>query len=66
MGVFVHKDNEVGKRFYVRQGFRHVSTQDREDDWYMEKAVAGEASVGTLRSPVGPSQSLKETAPRRT
>jgi ribosomal protein S18 acetylase RimI-like enzyme len=45
-GCFVHKDNEVGKRFYVRRGFRHVSAQDREDDWYMEKVLVGETSAG--------------------
>jgi len=37
---FVHKDNELGKRFYLRRGFRHVSGSDRNDEWYMEKALS--------------------------
>jgi ribosomal protein S18 acetylase RimI-like enzyme len=53
-GCFVHKDNELGKRFYMRRGFRHVGAQDHEEDWYMEKALASEAGVGALRSPVCP------------
>jgi ribosomal protein S18 acetylase RimI-like enzyme len=36
---FVHKDNELGKRFYLRQGFRHLPGSDRNDEWYMEKAL---------------------------
>jgi GNAT superfamily N-acetyltransferase len=30
---FVHKDNELGKRFYLRQGFRHFPGSDRGDEW---------------------------------
>ena len=37
---FVHKDNELGKRFYLRQGFRHVPGSDRDDEWYMEKVLS--------------------------
>ena len=37
---FVHRHNEVGKRFYLRRGFRHVTAQDRAEDWYMEKSLA--------------------------
>jgi ribosomal protein S18 acetylase RimI-like enzyme len=37
---FVHKDNELGKRFYVRQGFRHIAGSDREAEWYMEKTLS--------------------------
>jgi ribosomal protein S18 acetylase RimI-like enzyme len=34
---FVHKNNEIGKRFYLKTGFIHVSEKDRADEWYMEK-----------------------------
>ena len=34
---FVHKDNELGKQFYLRNGFRHVAERDHDDEWYMEK-----------------------------
>ena len=37
---FVHHQNEVGKRFYLRRGFQHIAAQDREEDWYMEKLLA--------------------------
>jgi len=37
---FVHKDNELGKRFYMRRGFRHVPASDRDDEWYMEKTLS--------------------------
>jgi ribosomal protein S18 acetylase RimI-like enzyme len=37
---FVHKDNELGKRFYLRQGFRHVRAADRDDERYMEKVLS--------------------------
>lgn len=39
---FVHHQNEVGKQFYLRRGFRHVAAQDREEEWYMEKSFAEE------------------------
>jgi ribosomal protein S18 acetylase RimI-like enzyme len=37
---FVHKDNELGKRFYLRRGFRHLSDSDRKDEWYMKKVLS--------------------------
>ena len=37
---FVHKDNELGKRFYLRRGFRHLLGSDRNDEWYMEKTLS--------------------------
>jgi GNAT superfamily N-acetyltransferase len=37
---FVHKDNELGKRFYLRQGFRHVRAADQDDECYMEKVLS--------------------------
>jgi len=36
---FVHRANELGKRFYLRNGFRHVTEKDHADEWYMEKAL---------------------------
>jgi ribosomal protein S18 acetylase RimI-like enzyme len=40
LDLFVHKDNDLGKRFYLRQGFRHLPGSDRGDEWYMEKALS--------------------------
>ena len=37
---FVHKDNELGKNFYLTNGFTHLVENDREDDWHMEKRLA--------------------------
>jgi GNAT superfamily N-acetyltransferase len=37
---FVHKDNELGKQFYLRWGFCHLSDSDRNDEWYMEKELS--------------------------
>ena len=37
---FVHKDNEIGKRFYVRSGFQRIPDKDQDDEWYMEKKVS--------------------------
>jgi ribosomal protein S18 acetylase RimI-like enzyme len=37
---FVHKDNELGKAFYLRKGFRHVVEKDHDDEWYIEKSLA--------------------------
>lgn len=36
---FVHRDNELAKRFYLRQGFQHVVALDEPEDWYLEKAL---------------------------
>ncbi len=36
---FVHKDNELGKRFYLRQGFIHRVERDQDDEWYIEKRL---------------------------
>ena len=36
---FVHKANELGKRFYLRHGFRHRPESDQNDEWYMEKRL---------------------------
>ncbi len=36
---YVHKDNGLGKGFYLRNGFRHVAEKDNEDEWYMEKTL---------------------------
>jgi diamine N-acetyltransferase len=37
---FVHKNNEIGKRFYLNFGFKHISEKDKEDEWYMEKKLS--------------------------
>ena len=37
---FVHKDNELGKRFYARSGFQHFPEKDHEDEWYMQKKLS--------------------------
>jgi ribosomal protein S18 acetylase RimI-like enzyme len=36
---FVHKGNEIGKRFYLKSGFRHILEKDKEDEWFMEKTI---------------------------
>lgn len=36
---FVHSRNELGKRFYARQGFQHRTELDQEEEWYMEKRL---------------------------
>ncbi|HEX2931568.1 MAG TPA: GNAT family N-acetyltransferase [Candidatus Binatia bacterium] len=37
---FVHKNNELGKSFYLRNGFTHLVENDQEDEWHMEKGLA--------------------------
>lgn len=36
---FVHARNEIGKRFYLRSGFEHLSEKDRDDECFMEKRL---------------------------
>ena len=36
---FVHKDNELGKQFYLRNGFQHIPKRDQDDEWYMQKTI---------------------------
>lgn len=36
---YVHNRNEIGKRFYLRNGFQHVTEKDKDDEWYMEKRL---------------------------
>jgi hypothetical protein len=36
---FVHKDNELGAQFYLRNGFEHILKRDQEDEWYMQKSL---------------------------
>jgi len=43
---FVHKGNELGKRFYLRQGFAHRPDRDRGDEWYMEKKLSSPPGRG--------------------
>jgi hypothetical protein len=43
---YVHKGNELGKRFYLRQGFEHRPERDRGDEWYMEKKLSSPPGTG--------------------
>lgn len=36
---FVHKHNERGKAFYLKQGFVHLPSRDTAEDWRMVKVV---------------------------
>jgi ribosomal protein S18 acetylase RimI-like enzyme len=36
---FVHSANAIGKRFYEKQGFRHIAGSDHNDEWFMEKQL---------------------------
>lgn len=36
---FVHQDNELGKRFYLRNGFQHITEKDNNGEWYMQKRL---------------------------
>jgi ribosomal protein S18 acetylase RimI-like enzyme len=36
---FVHKDNEIGRRFYLQYDFQHIAERDHDDEWYMEKRI---------------------------
>ena len=35
----VHKNNEIGKQFYLHCGFKHILEKDRDDEWFMEKKL---------------------------
>jgi ribosomal protein S18 acetylase RimI-like enzyme len=37
---FVHKNNEIGKQFYLKYGFKHISAKDKDDEWFMEKSLS--------------------------
>ena len=37
---FVHKNNEIGKQFYIRSGFKHNSEKDKDEEWFMEKRLS--------------------------
>ena len=43
---FVHKDNELGRRFYLRNKFRHIREKDHGDEWYMQKTLTSEKKDG--------------------
>lgn len=36
----VHKRNQLGLNFYFRNQFRHVETEDHDDEMYLEKRLA--------------------------
>jgi ribosomal protein S18 acetylase RimI-like enzyme len=41
LACFVHKDNEIGKRFYLNSGFKHIAERDKGDEWFMQKRLSG-------------------------
>jgi GNAT superfamily N-acetyltransferase len=43
---FVHKENDLGKNFYVRNGFTHMIEKDGEEEWYMEKRLGEHEQSG--------------------
>jgi ribosomal protein S18 acetylase RimI-like enzyme len=44
---FVHKENDLGKNFYIRNGFTHVSEKDDKEEWYMEKQLGAHEQPGS-------------------
>lgn len=36
---YVHRRNELGKRFYLRMGFQHQPERDRGEEWFLEKRL---------------------------
>jgi ribosomal protein S18 acetylase RimI-like enzyme len=36
---YVHGENEVGKAFYVKQGFVHDPARDADEEWFMLKRL---------------------------
>jgi ribosomal protein S18 acetylase RimI-like enzyme len=43
---FVHKENDLGKNFYVHNGFRYVIEQDDAEEWCMEKRLVAHEHPG--------------------
>ena len=43
---FVHKENDLGKSFYLRNGFTHMIEKDGEEEWYMEKRLGEQGQAG--------------------
>ncbi len=37
---YVHKNNEIGKQFYLKSRFRHIFIKDKDDEWFMEKKLS--------------------------
>jgi ribosomal protein S18 acetylase RimI-like enzyme len=37
---FVHKNNEIGKHFYLHAGFKHIPDRDKNEEWFMEKRLS--------------------------
>jgi ribosomal protein S18 acetylase RimI-like enzyme len=44
---FVHKENALGKNFYLRNGFTHVIEKDDAEEWYMEKQLGAHKHPGS-------------------
>jgi hypothetical protein len=43
----VHNANDLGKSFYLRNGFTHVSEKDDKEEWYMEKRLGAHEHAGS-------------------
>jgi ribosomal protein S18 acetylase RimI-like enzyme len=43
---FVHKENDLGKNFYLRNGCTHMSEKDGAEEWYMEKRLGEPGQAG--------------------
>jgi ribosomal protein S18 acetylase RimI-like enzyme len=39
----VQEQNELGKAFYLRNGFKHLAEQDHDHEWRMQKELTGAA-----------------------
>jgi ribosomal protein S18 acetylase RimI-like enzyme len=39
---YVHQNNEIGKHWYLRRGFVHKEERDRDEAWFMEKALTSD------------------------
>lgn len=37
---YVHSRNRIGAGFYLKNGFLHDSSRDKDEEWYMVKALA--------------------------
>ena len=47
---FVHKDNDIGQRFYSRSGFQRIPEKDQDDEWYLEKKLIFPESESPLHA----------------
>lgn len=38
-GLYVHKDNEIGKSFYFKHDFARMESRDDDGEWYLTKSI---------------------------